>query len=152
MTILIKEKIQLRLAFSSRFSPLSSWQKAWWHAGWCGTGKDESATSGYIGSRKRQWALRPCLSFWNLKTCTKWLSSFYKVTATPTRSYLQSWHTLWVCGGHFYLNHHIRQCFLLIDMIFSMKDTKARKQHLLLSLLWLKVLPTNIHHLFPCLL
>jgi hypothetical protein len=37
-----------------RFSPLSSWQEAWWHAGRHGAGEvAESSKSGSAGSRKK---------------------------------------------------------------------------------------------------
>lgn len=63
---LIKEGIQLRVAYSSRFSTLSSWRDAWWHAGRHVAGEvAESSIPQSADSRKRvrQWTwleyLRP---------------------------------------------------------------------------------------------
>ena len=47
-----------------RFSPLSPWQEAWWHAGRRGAGEVvESSTSRPEGSRKKEkhWAWIGCL-------------------------------------------------------------------------------------------
>lgn len=51
-----------------RLGPLSSFEEAWWCAGRHSTEEvAESFISWLAGSRKRQWAMRPGLNFWNLK-------------------------------------------------------------------------------------
>ena len=83
---LIRARLQIQ-----RFSPLSSFQEAWWCAGRHGTGEvAERFVSGWAGSRKRQWAMRPSLSFWNVKAHPKWqlppTSYSFSNKATPPNS------------------------------------------------------------------
>ena len=82
-----------------RFSPLSSWQKAWWHTGRHGAGEGtESSTSRSTGSRKR----KSLGLAWAFETSKPIPSD----TLPPARSCLLM--TLHM-AGHFHLNQH-NQC------------------------------------------
>lgn len=67
------------LAYILKFSPLSSWQGAWWHAGKPGAGEAaESSTS--RSAWGVGWGGGPGLSIWNLIAHPQWHTSPNKVT------------------------------------------------------------------------
>jgi hypothetical protein len=77
-----KHLIWTGLQFRCLIHYLSSWQKAWQHAGIHSAGEvAESFTSWSIGSRS-DCHTRPCSSIWDLKAC------LYSDTLPPTRSHL----------------------------------------------------------------
>lgn len=64
-----------------RLGPSSSWQKAWWHTGSHGVAEvADSSASGFASSRKREGAIRPDWSFWDLKAQSWWHTFSNKVT------------------------------------------------------------------------
>ena len=70
-----------------RFSLLSLWQEAWWHAGRCGAGGAESSTSWAPG---RNIVLH-CTELEHRRPQTpppQWHTSSNKTTPTPTKPYL----------------------------------------------------------------